>query len=462
MMPTLAQQHYSYPIMIHLRAPIRPGVRGVLPCIRGSRRGGVAYRDRGLSRSHMGQLPYARNVGPSPYRGRLRGHMNRGHGRGFHHSAPETERHQTTVSTTSVPPIPAAAEEVRGPLSAPKPQERPLLVAWCDLCRVDCNTKEILEQHKNGKRHKRTLQRVQELQAQQMTIVGLQLSSSPPHSIYLPEVHKDTVAADGVEAGDLIKKDAIPPEQEPPMDEPCKGSVAPENTSTNQDLGTIGDALQEETMQMQSVGKKRRMHGNNDRWRGAKRKMDRVGRGGKHVNGFDRPKAQPFGRSKERLRDRPRVCTVCSVTCDTLAVFECHLSGKKHLSRIKRFEGQGSVYGPISVYIPPNQPMPNPIKGPEPVFYGMQTNGALQRNEENHVVAVEDKEKVPGPEVNLEVNQGSEAGEAANAEVAVAVTAEDVALPSGGDSTAGILHGSDGDAGELACMEAGSQLNQSF
>ncbi|KAL6642717.1 hypothetical protein ACP70R_020898 [Stipagrostis hirtigluma subsp. patula] len=32
----------------------------------------------------------------------------------------------------------------------------PILPAWCDICRVECNSEKILELHKNGKRHKRT------------------------------------------------------------------------------------------------------------------------------------------------------------------------------------------------------------------------------------------------------------------------------------------------------------------
>lgn len=64
--------------------------------------------------------------------------------------------------------------------------------------------------------------------------------------------------------------------------------------------------------------------------------------------------------------------------CDTLAVFKCHLSGKKHISRIKRFQGQHSVYGQISLYIPPNQPSAYPPQAPEPLFYGLKCHELLQ------------------------------------------------------------------------------------
>ncbi|XP_024992344.1 uncharacterized protein LOC112526316 isoform X3 [Cynara cardunculus var. scolymus] len=43
-------------------------------------------------------------------------------------------------------------------------QPKPPCMAWCELCRVDCNTLEILENHKNGKKHKKNLKVQEELQ----------------------------------------------------------------------------------------------------------------------------------------------------------------------------------------------------------------------------------------------------------------------------------------------------------
>ncbi|KAI3787446.1 hypothetical protein L1987_41918 [Smallanthus sonchifolius] len=42
--------------------------------------------------------------------------------------------------------------------SEPKPQ----FLAWCELCRVNCNTHEVLENHKNGKKHKKNLEMQEE------------------------------------------------------------------------------------------------------------------------------------------------------------------------------------------------------------------------------------------------------------------------------------------------------------
>ncbi|KAL5815177.1 hypothetical protein ACOSQ4_025818 [Xanthoceras sorbifolium] len=43
------------------------------------------------------------------------------------------------------------------------PNQRPPQAVWCELCRVDCTGLEILEQHKNGKRHKKNSQKIEEL-----------------------------------------------------------------------------------------------------------------------------------------------------------------------------------------------------------------------------------------------------------------------------------------------------------
>ncbi|RVX15354.1 hypothetical protein CK203_009119 [Vitis vinifera] len=57
------------------------------------------------------------------------------------------------------------------------PNWQPSQVAWCELCRVDCTSLEILEQHKNGKRHKKNLQRIEELKSANLT--GTEIPNEP-------------------------------------------------------------------------------------------------------------------------------------------------------------------------------------------------------------------------------------------------------------------------------------------
>ncbi|KAH0469833.1 hypothetical protein IEQ34_001391 [Dendrobium chrysotoxum] len=423
-------QQYSHPMTMQHGGPsIRPGVGGTAHR-GGGRRGGGPMRGRGGNRGRIGQRHSGRDGGgPPPLRGSGHGRMSRGRGRRPQHFPPDSQQRQTAIATTLEPSVSAAAHAQGRPLFTPKvPQKSLIPVAWCDICRVDCNSLEILEQHKNGKRHKRTVQRVQEIQAQQKVISAeLQFNTAAKPDLFLqgedehklsnngqgstyatnrviPSSDGGTEAGKGLAAsayvGD-VQKDIASSAQEPVVEGSIKGFVASENNQQEMDIeqcpmpegqaepvsdiantgGLLTDASQDETLPMDGLSKKRKMAGydRNERWRGSKQKMMRIGRGGKHFKSFERTHNRPFERPKDRPRDRPRVCTVCNVMCDTMAVFECHLSGKKHISRIKRFEGHGSVYGPISVYIPPNQPTAYPSKGPEPLFYGLQNLETLQQ-----------------------------------------------------------------------------------
>ncbi|KAI3741204.1 hypothetical protein L1987_58874 [Smallanthus sonchifolius] len=52
----------------------------------------------------------------------------------------------------------------RGGINRVKTEPKPQFLAWCELCRVDCNTHEVLENHKNGKKHKKNMEIQEELQ----------------------------------------------------------------------------------------------------------------------------------------------------------------------------------------------------------------------------------------------------------------------------------------------------------
>lgn len=63
--------------------------------------------------------------------------------------------------------------------------------AWCDICRVNCDSLEILEQLKNGKRHKKTVQRSEHRQAQEKLMAELLVKNiSKPKIVrqWVPEV----------------------------------------------------------------------------------------------------------------------------------------------------------------------------------------------------------------------------------------------------------------------------------
>lgn len=52
----------------------------------------------------------------------------------------------------------------------------------------------------------------------------------------------------------------------------------------------------------------------------------------------------------------PLMCDLCNVKCDTQQVFDRHAAGKKHIAKLKRFQGHQAMYGSTAVQAlyPPN------------------------------------------------------------------------------------------------------------
>ncbi|RZS23828.1 hypothetical protein BHM03_00056823 [Ensete ventricosum] len=427
----------------------------------GSRRGRWPFRGGG-GRGNVDFRPSRHDVGSPPFHGRGRGRKGRGGSRQNHLSTPVGPLPVTAPASVaeSLSVIPPVLEESKAPSQSPAlvaesrtvVPKRPFLPpAWCDICRVDCNSLEVLEQHKNGKRHKKTVQRIQEIQAQQKLMADLHakyvakpeivLQSAEENKVSLPgEANKlfshtdkagESVAAafssdQVIEAGNAVvvalntSSAALPASSQDT--EANKGSISsatvilsevneanicsaalgylpPATTEMDQKMGpetqsqniTIrSDSSKEgETGSVapttdapdyidlpaaKGCGRRAGTNGYNRR-HGSKRKMMRYWRNGKRLKMLEAVESNP----QEHQKERPRVCTLCNVTCDTQAVFDCHLSGKKHISRIKRFQGQHTEFGPITVYIPPNQPTARPPKAPDPLFYGLRSHEMLQQ-----------------------------------------------------------------------------------
>lgn len=337
----------------------------------------------------------SRGGGPSHGggRGRGRGRGNkssdrqlaiRASGSSASEAQPETPAHLMQATTTNFTPgtvVPAA---------------------WCDICRVGCNSREILEQHKNGKKHKRTVQRMQDMaRLQGMTPAIADMGAPSSTSSQLAEVegpstavhmvpplrstsiggeHKDlapenvVASVSGVQitevTGSSSKQNAthhttavghgVEAQVEPhvavqayqPSNEMKDGGEAPPNAT-----GPSNVELVEARMDV---------NGNKN---GPKRKLTGVGRGGKKLRVSQAPRQRP-----ERVREQPLVCTICNATCDTRAVFNIHLGGKKHQSRLKRCPDM--LFGPLVVHIPPNQSAAHMTGAPEPLYYGFKSKGA--------------------------------------------------------------------------------------
>ncbi|KAL7203773.1 hypothetical protein ACSBR2_016933 [Camellia fascicularis] len=257
----------------------------------------------------IGQTPYTGGGrrGGRPFRGRGSGPTFRGRGRGRGRGGPFPARANN--------PSAFVQGESSGTGQAPfaantTPVWPPPRMAWCELCRVDCNTLDILEQHKNGKRHRKNLQVYEELQKLNSLLVGQNEQTTVAEVKQVVPIQPEKV--EGAE------------DKQPPQDNLASGAVTENKVETEQ------KKISEEAASTEGRGL------------GFKRKM-RGGRGGKWMRtheGSRRPVEPP--KPKQVV---PLVCELCNVKCDSQVVFESHLTGKKHVANTKRFQGHQAMLG---------------------------------------------------------------------------------------------------------------------
>ncbi|KAL6130677.1 hypothetical protein ACLB2K_069056 [Fragaria x ananassa] len=314
------------------------------------------------SQPQIGQTPYrgGGRKGNRPFRGGGQGHLGY-HGHGPDGSAPPIHgrgrgqgggRHFQLYGAASSNPNPASvpAEGIaalKQPPSALVPLQAPLPVtaqvssasswrlprmAWCELCRVDCNTLETLEQHKNGKRHKKILQVHEELQKRNKVNTE-QKNAQMPNTDLKPEVGQ-TEKVEGSE------------EKRPSEGKLTSEVITDDNRNETDWRGMVGNSEASEEPENKS-----RDHFA-ARGRGFKRRM-RGGRGGKYMRTYEgsRRLVEP-----PKPKVNPLICELCNVKCESQVVFDSHLSGKKHLATLKRFQGHRALYGEqgLQALYPPN------------------------------------------------------------------------------------------------------------
>ncbi|CAK9181934.1 unnamed protein product [Ilex paraguariensis] len=345
---------------------------------RSSYRGGGRRGDRPSRGGGQGNFGnHASNTGGSgpPFRGRGRGRGRSGPRRFPQHGASssshlEPNSAEEEEEKVEMPPdnheegaqalVPSQASTSAPGKAAPSSQ--PAVVAHCELCKADCNSFEILEQHKNGKRHKKNLQRAAQLNTANKPAAEMQnqqksVSGSDPEANLPP---KD------VEEGEENKQNL--PENLPTE------AVTNENkmgTGQQNNLAEQPEIPKEEQSTVQA--RKPWINRFDSQRHGIKRKM-RGGHGGKHVKAFNAPR-RPIEPPKPKVVI-PLICDLCNVKCDTREVLDRHLSGKKHIAKLKRFEGHQAMYGPMGLQAlyPPNpitQKLLHP-QGHQQAFYGPQ------------------------------------------------------------------------------------------
>ncbi|KDO61443.1 hypothetical protein CISIN_1g009730mg [Citrus sinensis] len=283
-------------------------------------------------------------------RGRGRGGSRHALARGASLSSPNPE-YTAAEGAEPADPSPNATEKAAQFLPEPllstaaagkvEPSQQPLKSAWCELCRVDCTSLQILEQHRNGKRHRKNLLRIEELRKAVKPMAEIQTEQKPIAECQTEASERPELAQDGEEkeAAVDVPSETVNDDKEIEAEHPGNADEQPEvpvNESSNP---------QEE---------KPRMDRFDNRRHGMKRKK-RVGQGRKRMKSTFEGSRQSMEPPKPKVVI-PLICSLCNVKCDTKEVFGRHLSGKKHIAKLKRFEGHQAMYGPegVQALYPPN------------------------------------------------------------------------------------------------------------
>ncbi|XP_060218907.1 uncharacterized protein LOC132645747 isoform X2 [Lycium barbarum] len=260
------------------------------------------------------QSPYrgkGKRVG-KPYRGGGQGHLGGAQPKGFQ-GASQIQGGPSKVKPPSS--VPGNSASVGPP---------PRMVS-CEICKVECNTPEVLEQHKNGKKHKKNLKAYEERQKLNQRMDGAHGHQTTPTVSYQPAVEGSGQLPLGHLPSETVTGDGqLQPQEKFPPPAVIEGD------------GSITEKQKvEETAPVDHV---------QGQGRGVKRSLRGGGRGGKLMklqNGSRKPSVVP----PKPQKMVPLICELCNVKCESVVVFQSHLAGKKHLSNVKDFQGQQQMVG---------------------------------------------------------------------------------------------------------------------
>lgn len=160
--------------------------------------------------------------------------------------------------------------------------------AWCEVCKVDCNSRGVLDQHKLGKKH---LKNLEKLKAKLAPAPALTITATTPAVII---DHPVIVAAPpaAVAASTSLPNSAI---AVVPADKPIIGPEENPEKSNGQ-KSRKRSAARSENLET---------------------KKSRVLAGGADAGSV-------------------RACAICNVVCNSSTVFNYHLAGKIHATMVKK------------------------------------------------------------------------------------------------------------------------------
>ncbi|CAK8575147.1 unnamed protein product [Lathyrus sativus] len=219
--------------------------------------------------------------------GRGRGQFGHGRGRGVS-GGRHFPSHSSGPAISDVPGSSSVSAQVQTASVQPPPRG-----VFCDMCKIECNTPEVMELHLKGKKHLKNI-RVHEAKQRHGGINAPQSGQIPTSQ--LNSTDQPIIAQESQDPGKNISSEIATDSQ--------KGDIISQNN-----VGETSDVPAEEN--------------SGARGRGLKRKL----RGGK---------ARKQTRTADGSQSEPAVaitCELCNVKCDTQRVYQAHITGKKHLKR---------------------------------------------------------------------------------------------------------------------------------
>ncbi|XP_055817503.1 uncharacterized protein LOC129886716 [Solanum dulcamara] len=298
---------------------------------------GINYGE--VATATMPNVSHTPAIVPSPYKdkGKRGGRPYRGGAHGHLGGGQLQPSYALPTYAENQPKVFQGASQIQGGLSQVKPSSsasgnsapvRPPRMAWCELCRIECNTPEVLEQHKNGKKHKKNLKAYEERQK-----LNKQMDGAHGHQTTNSEVKTRVAYQPAVEGSGQLPLGHLPSETVTGDRQLLPKESLPPHDVIEEDGSITGKQKVEETAPVDHV---------QGQGRGVKRSL-RGGRGGKLMktqNGSRKPAVPP-----KPQKMVPLICELCNVKCESVVVFQSHLAGRKHLSNVKDFQGQQAMVG---------------------------------------------------------------------------------------------------------------------
>nr|GMD14682.1 zinc finger RNA-binding protein 2-like [Ipomoea batatas] len=301
----------------------------------GSKRGGKPLRGGGRGKPLRGK---GRNQGRGGSRLLSSSNIDASVGKNTHYSkqeaGPSTNNHGKEPNSNGLLQVTASIQKN----AASNQQSK---VARCELCKVDCTSLEVLEQHKLGKRHQKNMKKLEPLKN---------------FNTHLSESLDGKKVADGSNSVPTLQPEIQVEESKPGLSENLPSETVQHEAAAmgcKEQKDEVENPSAPVEAKIESEAKTHRVNQFSNQRRGSKRKM-RGGHGGKRMRMSDTPRPE-----REPPKPKvviPLVCDLCNVKCDTQEVLDRHLSGKKHMSKRKHFEVHQAMYGPLGLQVlyPPN------------------------------------------------------------------------------------------------------------